>query len=240
MKTETLEYRHADGVISHGFLALPDGTERRPGVVIFHEAPGLDEHPKRRARMLAELGYVALAADLYGAGRVAGSGPEALSMMEALRSDEAKLLSRIRTSFDTLAAQEGVDPGRIGAMGYCFGGLCALELARSGAPVPAVVTFHGLLTTNHPAEPGKVKARIMVCTGAEDPLVPPEQVLAFEQEMSRAGVDWQIIVYSGAKHSFTNTASDQIPMPGFGYSPSADARSWNAMCAHFAEVFGTR
>jgi dienelactone hydrolase len=190
--------------------------------------------------MLAELGYVALAADLYGEGYVAGSVPEALSLVGELRKTESRLLGRIRASLDALAAQDGVDGERLGAIGYCFGGLCALELARSGAPVSAVVTFHGLLETRHPAEPGKVKAKLIVCTGAEDPFVPAAQVLDFEKEMSQAGADWQVITYSGAKHAFTNTDADQISMPGFGYNKSVDERSWNAMRAHFAEVFGNR
>jgi len=238
MKTQTLEYRH-DDIVSHGFLARPDGSERRPGVVIFHEAPGLDDHPKKRARMLAELGYVALAADLYGGGKVAGSGPEALELMGAVQANEALLHGRIRASFDALAALDGVDTGKLGATGYCFGGLCALELARSGAAVGAVVTFHGLLLTKHPAEPGKVKGKLLICTGSEDPLVPAEQVAGFEKEMARAGADWQVITYGGAKHAFTNTVADHIG-PGFGYSKTADDRSWNAMRSHFAEVFGNR
>ncbi|MBF6571558.1 MAG: dienelactone hydrolase family protein [Candidatus Binataceae bacterium] len=238
MKTQTLEYRH-DGVACQGYLAVPEVAEPRPGVLIIHEAPGLDDHPKMRARMIAELGYVALAADLYGGGKVAGSGPEALSMMDELRADHPRLLSRIRASLDVLAAQPGVNRQQLAAMGYCFGGFCVLELARSGAPVKGVASFHGLLQTPNPAVAGKVKARILVCTGAEDPLVPADHVLAFEQEMSRAGVDWQVIAYSGAKHAFTNRAADQIPMPGFGYSPSADQRSWNAMQSFYSELFGT-
>src|ERR1700751_2030876 len=144
MKIETLTYSAGDTTF-HGYLADPEGSGRRPGVVIVHEAPGLNDHPKRRARMIAELGYVALAVDMYGGGRGAGPGGD----------DAMKLM---------------------GAMGSCFGGLCALELARMGTPLAGVVSFHGILTTKNPEEAKNVTAKILICTGAEDPLVPPEQV----------------------------------------------------------------
>ena len=237
MQTEVHEY-DGGGVRSRGYLGLPDGAGKRAGVLVVHEAPGLDAHPKRRVDMLAKLGYVALAADLYGGG-VVGEGPqEAFKLMGPLRDDPDLLRRRMRASFDALASVANVDTKRLGAIGYCFGGMSVLELARSGAPAAGVVSFHGLLKTARPATAGEVKAKILVCTGSADPLVPAEQVVEFEAEMIKAETDWQVITYGGAKHAFTNTAADGIPMPGFGYSPSADARSWLAMQNFFGEVFG--
>ncbi len=236
MKTQTLDYKY-EGITLRGYLASPDGSERRPGVLIFHEAPGCDDHVKRRAGMLAELGYVALAVDMYGEGKVAGSGPEALAMMNEVKGDVPKFQGRLRAGYDALVSRPNVNPQQLAAIGYCFGGYCVLELARSGAQLAGAVTFHGLLATENPAVAGKIKPKILVCTGAEDPLVPAAQVAGFEQEMTKAGVDWQVNIYSGAKHAFTNTAADQIPMPGFGYQPAADRRSWAAMRGLFSEVF---
>ena len=160
--------------------------------------------------------------------------------MGPLREDTDLLRRRVRAGLDALAAVPGVDRGRLGAIGYCFGGYSVLELARTGAPVACVVSFHGLLETKRPAVAGVAKAKILACTGSADPIVPREQVTAFEKEMTEASADWQVITYGGAKHAFTNTAADSIPMPGFGYSAMADARSWMAMRNLFDEVFGGR
>ena len=237
MTTQTLDYRHGD-TLSRGYLARPDASGPRPGIVIFHEAPGLNDNVKRRANMLAELGFVALGADLYGGGVVAKDGDEAMRLMGALREDTALLRARARAALDALAAQPNVDRGRLAATGYCFGGFTALELARSGAPLAGVVSFHGLLGTQKPASAGAIKARILACTGAADPLAPADQVVAFEREMTEAGVDWQVITYGGAKHAFTNPAADALGRPGFGYQAEADRRSWAAMRAFFGEIFG--
>jgi dienelactone hydrolase len=239
MKTQVHQYQSHDKT-SNGYLALPNGNGERPGILVVHEAPGLDDHVKRRAEMLAGLGYVALAADLYGGG-IVGNGPEeAFALMGPLREDSDLLRRRVRAGLDALATVPGVDRDRLGAIGYCFGGYSVLELARTGAPVACVVSFHGLLETKRPAVAGMVKSRVLACTGSADPIVPREQVTAFEKEMAEATVDWQIITYGGAKHAFTNTAADSIPMPGFGYSAMADARSWLAMLNLFDEVFGGR
>ena len=239
MKTQVHEYQGGDKT-SIGYLAVPDGDGTRPGILVVHEAPGRDDHVKRRAEMLAGLGYVALAADLYGGGVVGSSPEEAFALMGPLREDTDLLRRRVRAGLDALAAVPGVDRGRLGAIGYCFGGYSVLELARTGAPVACVVSFHGLLETKRPAVAGVVKAKILACTGSADPIVPREQVTAFEKEMMEASADWQVITYGGAKHAFTNIAADTIPMPGFGYSATADARSWMAMRNLFDEVFGTR
>jgi dienelactone hydrolase len=203
MKAQVHKY-DGGGVRSHGYLALPDKTGARPGVLVVHEAPGLDDHAKRRADMLAGLGYVALAADLYGGG-VVGKGEQALKLMAPLRDDSDLLRRRMRAAFDELAKVSSVDNKKLAAIGYCFGGMSVLELARSGAPAAGVVSFHGLLKTQRPASAGEVKAKILVCTGSADPIVPAEQVVDFEKEMIKAGTDWQVITYGGAKHAFTNT-----------------------------------
>jgi len=236
MNTEALEYRDG-GLVCRGYLATPDGTDRRPAVLIAHEAPGLDDHPKRRAQMLAELGYVALALDMYGGGRTV-SGEETMKAMGALRENPATLRGRARAALDAMAKLPRVDAQRLGAMGYCFGGLVVLELARSGAPLKAIVSFHGILETKTPADAKNVKGKILVCTGADDPLVPPEQVLGFQKEMSEAKIDWQVVTYGGAKHAFTNRDADKVGRPALAYNKSADDRSWEAMRDFFKETLG--
>ena len=236
MKIETLTYSAGDTTFN-GYLADPEGSGRRPGVLIVHEAPGLNDHPKRRARMIAELGYVALAVDMYGGGRIAQKPEDSMNLMGALREDNDKLRRHVRAGYDALVTRPNVDAKRIGAMGYCFGGLCVLELARMGTPLAGVVSFHGILSTMNPDEAKNITGKILVCTGAEDPLVPPEQVAAFEAEMTKANVDWQVITYGGAKHAFTNPDAGGR-MPALAYNANADARSWEAMRSHWHELFG--
>jgi dienelactone hydrolase len=235
MKIETLSY--SDGQTTFlGYLADPEGSGRRPGVIVAHEAPGLNDHPKRRARMLAELGYVALAADLYGNGRVAQKPEESQQLMAPLREDIPRLRRHARAALDALGKLPQVDDKRLGAMGYCFGGLTVLELARTGAPLAGIVSFHGILGTKTPEDAKNIHGRILVCTGADDPLVPPDQVAGFEREMTAAGVDWQVITYGGAKHAFTNPDANRPPV--LAYNAAADARSWDAMQSFWFELFG--
>jgi dienelactone hydrolase len=235
MKTETLEYKHGD-LVCRGYLALPDGTDKRAGVAIVHEAPGLDDHPKMRAQMLADLGYVALAIDMYGGGRTVG-GEETMKTMAPFRESAELVRGRARAGLDALAKHARVDAGRLGAMGYCFGGFVVLELARAGAPLKGVVSFHGLLDSKAPvAKGGDVKAKMLICTGSNDPLVPPEQVLGFQKEM--AGADWQVHTYGGAKHAFTNKNADRVGRDALGYHAAADGRSWEAMRDFWAETLG--
>jgi dienelactone hydrolase len=235
MKIETLSYSDGETTFA-GYLADPEGSGRRPGVLIVHEAPGLNDHPKRRARMIAELGYVALAADLYGGGRVAQKPEEAQQLMGPLREDIPQLRRRTRAGLDALAKLSNVDSGRVGAMGYCFGGLAVLELARTGAPLAGVVSFHGILSTKTPEDAKNIAAKILVCTGADDPLVPAEQIAGFAAEMTKAGIDWQIATYGGAKHAFTNPDAKRPPV--LEYNALADARSWDAMRGFWFEIFG--
>jgi dienelactone hydrolase len=232
---EDVEYSDG-GVALLGVLERPQQPNGR-SVVLFHEANGLGNNVRRRARMLADLGYVAFAADLYGGGRTYGA-EGATEQMNRLREDPERFRTRIRAGFDHLLTLDGVDPARAAAIGYCFGGLAALELARSGAPVAAAISFHGLLTTPLPAKAGAVRARILACTGAKDPLVPLADVTAFQEEMAAAEADWQLIVYGKALHSFTNRNVLGMGDPRMDYDPSADRQSWAAALLFLDEALG--
>lgn len=232
---DPLAYRAGDVQVS-GYLAR-DASQagRRPGVVVVHDAWGVGENVKMRARMLAEFGYVALVADLYGEGNAPRGVDEARAKLDFFKSNVDVLRGRIIGAVESLAMQPDVDNARLGAIGYCFGGTTVLELARAGADCAAVVSFHGLLTTSKPAPAGTIKAKLLVCTGAEDPMVPIEDVAAFQQEMRTAAADSQTIIYSGAQHGFANPFSSKVP--GISHDADADRRSWAAMRAHLAEAF---
>ncbi|HSS83635.1 MAG TPA: dienelactone hydrolase family protein, partial [Reyranella sp.] len=190
-----------------------------------------------RARRLAGLGYVALAADMFGDRRQASNLQEVATMVGGLRAEPEKLRARGRAALETLAALPQVDAGRLAAIGFCFGGSVVLELAREGADLKAVVSFHGVLTTKMPAQPGRIKASVLVCTGVDDPLAPPEQVADFEAEMRTGGVkDWQVIAYGNTLHGFTNPAADGSIMRTALYNEQADRRSWASMKSLFDEV----
>lgn len=238
MKTEDIEYR--DGALTcKGYLVYDDKVQgKRPGILVVHEAWGLGKHAMERARMLAEIGYVALAADMYGGRRQLGKVEEMMEVLGDLRGNPLKLRARASAALEALKAQPQVDPSKIGAIGFCFGGSTVLELARGCYPVNAVVSFHGALEAVAPAEKGVVKSKVLVCTGADDPMVTPEHVVAFEDEMRKAGADWQVIAYGNTVHSFTNPeAGPNSPMPGLAYNATTDKRSWAAMRAHFDEAF---
>lgn len=234
MTTRELEYRGGD-VDCRGVLAEPAGEGRRPAVLVVHEAPGLTDHPRRRVQMLADLGYVALAADMFGGGSPPIMGPGVGERMGPLLQDRATLRARALGALEVLKGLPNVDTDRIAAIGYCFGGTTVIELARAGTQLNGVVSFHGGLKTPMPAEEGAIRTKMLLCTGAEDPSIPLEDRNAVQDEFTRGGADWQMIVYSGAKHSFTN--KDAPPLPGFGYHPDADRRSWQAMQDFFAEIF---
>ncbi len=222
-----------------GYLAFgKTAAGPRPGVLVFHEGLGLGDFAMARARKLAELGYVALAADMFGDRRQAHNLQEVTRLVGDLRNEPQTLRARGRAALATLAALPQVDANRLGAVGFCFGGSVVLELARDGADLKAVVSFHGVLATRTPAVCGKVKARVLVCTGADDPLAPPEQVRAFEDEMRAAEVrDWQVISYGNTLHGFTNPAADGSMMRAALYSEQADRRSWASMRSLLEEAF---
>ena len=237
-----MDLQYADGAQSClGVLELPDEQAfpgPRPGIVVAHEAWGLGPHVRKRARMLAELGFVALAADTFGNQHIPAGPPEAMRLIGDLAASPDVLRPRIVAAATALAAHPRCD-GRILAIGYCFGGQTVLELARSGhADVLGVVSFHGALTTARPAQKGALRARILVCHGAEDPVVPHEHLVGFLDEMAAAGADCQTICYTGARHGFTNWQADGKVNASVIYHEPTDRRSWQAMQAFFAEILG--
>ncbi len=235
--TEAVEYRHVD-VVLEGYLAYDDAVEgHRPGVLVVHEWKGLGDYAKRRAEQLAQLGYVAFAIDMYGKGVYATTHEEAAALSGAYRQDRRLMRDRARAGLDVLARQPLVDPERLGAIGYCFGGMTVLELARDGAPLRGVVSFHGALDTPQPEDARNIKGSVLVCHGADDSFVKPEQVAAFQQEMRDAKVDWQFVAYGGAVHSFTVPEAGSDPTTGAAYHAAADHRSWEAMSRFFHEIF---
>jgi dienelactone hydrolase len=237
MKTADITYR--DGAVDmSGFVVYDDTvSEKRPGVLVVHEAWGLGKHAMARSRMLADLGYVAFAADLYGGRRMATKMEEVMTLMGDLRANPQKLRARARAALAALSELPQVDATRLGAIGFCFGGTTVLELARDGAEIQGVVSFHGNLETTAPAVAGEVKARVLVCTGADDPMIPATQVASFEEEMHKAGVDFRVITYPGTVHSFTNPEADGSIAPGMLYNKDADQQSWTAMRSFFKDIF---
>jgi dienelactone hydrolase len=234
--TKVVEYRQGDAPLE-GYLAYEaGGPARRPGVLIVPDWMGVGKNATARADQLARLGYVAFVADVYGKGVRPKSGAEAGGLAGKYKGDRPLLRARVRAGLDELRKVALVDAPRVAAIGYCFGGTTVLELARSGADVAGVVSFHGGLDTPTPADAKRVKAKVLVLHGADDPYVPPAQVAAFEEEMRGGGVDWQLVKYSGAVHSFTIPDAGSDSSKGAAYHAAADRRSWEAMKAFFDEV----
>ncbi|HLO87230.1 MAG TPA: dienelactone hydrolase family protein [Nostocaceae cyanobacterium] len=236
IRTKTVEYKQGNTVLQ-GYLAYDDAIKgKRPGVLVVHEWNGLQSYAKKRTEDLAKLGYVAFAADIYGKG-VRPKNPEESAAQSTFYRQNRKLLrERAIAGLQVLQKNSLTDTKRIAAIGYCFGGTTVLELARSGANIAGVVSFHGGLDTPNPADAKNIKAKVLVLHGADDPYVPAEQLQAFENEMRLAKVDWQLISYGGVVHAFTNPEyKGQIK--GALYNASADERSWQAMRQFFAEIF---
>jgi dienelactone hydrolase len=238
IQTKTIEYTENE-ITLEGYLAYDDAAVgKRPGVLVVHERWGVNDYIRGRARQLAELGYVAFAPDIYGKGVRPPTMAVASETATVFLSDRALLRARARAGLDVLRRQDNVDASRLAAIGYCFGGAVALELARSGADLAGVVTFHGVLSTPRPEDARNIKGKVLVLTGADDPMVSPEQVVAFEKEMRDAHVNWQVNSYGGAVHGFTNPANGTDPSRGIAYNAQADRRSWAEMRMFFDEVFG--
>ncbi|MGN6387822.1 MAG: dienelactone hydrolase family protein [Verrucomicrobiota bacterium] len=240
IKTETIEYKEGDTTLE-GFVAYDDSVrEKRPGVLIVHQWKGLGDYEKKRAEMLAKLGYVAFAADIYGKG-VRPSSPQAASAQAGkFKKDRELLRKRVRAGLAELKKLDHVDTGKVAAIGYCFGGTTVLELARSGAEVKGVVSFHGGLGTPTPKDAKDIKGRVLALHGADDPNVPLTEVEAFESEMRAGHVDWELVKYGGAVHSFTDWNAGNDNSRGAAYNAKADARSWRAMQTFFDELFTTQ
>ncbi|BDZ51807.1 dienelactone hydrolase [Frondihabitans sucicola] len=234
--SETVSFTAGDTELE-GYVARPgDDGPARPGVLVLHDWFGMTDHVKVRAEMLARLGYVALAGDIYGVDSQPADGDEAGALAGRFYGDVDLFRARALANLERLRAEPGVDSSRIAVMGYCFGGSGALEVARSGADVAGVVSFHGNLRTGAPAEPGSVTAPVLVLTGADDPVVPPDSVTAFEDELRTAGADdWQVVSYSGALHAFAVPGTNS-PEHGAAFQETANRRSWVAMKDFFAEV----
>ncbi|MBE9143291.1 dienelactone hydrolase family protein [Planktothrix mougeotii] len=237
LQTQLIEYQQGDTVLE-GYLAYNSSqTGKRPGVLVVHEWKGLDEYTKSRTEQLARLGYVAFAADIYGKGIRPQTAEEARTQATLYRSNRALLRERVNAALAELRKQPQTDPQNLAAIGYCFGGTTVLELARSGADIDGVVSFHGGLDSPNPQDGKQIKSKVLVLHGADDPLVSPEDIMAFEKEMRNGNVDWQMISYGRTVHSFTNPKAGNDPSKGTAYNPDSDRRSFEAMKLFFNEIF---
>jgi len=236
IKTEEIRYRDGGETVNGMFGWDAAHERRRPGILVVHGGAGLDDHARGRARRFAEAGFVAFACDMYGES-VTGNRDRVLQHIGELRRDRAALCRRAQAAIDQFASHPLID-GRLAAVGYCFGGMVALELARGGVDLAGVVSVHGSVETFRQAEPSRIKGRILVCHGALDPHVPMAHIAAFTDEMNRVGADYQLIVYGGAMHGFTHETAVQ-PVNGVAYNATADARSSRAIQIFFDGVFAS-
>ncbi|MDI1352261.1 MAG: dienelactone hydrolase family protein, partial [bacterium] len=220
-----------------GFLAYDDKSDKKmPAILVAPDWSGKNEFACNKAKILADMGYLGFALDMYGQGRIGSTVDEKKALMEPLINDRAFLRDRVRSAYDAVLAMPQVDKNHIAIIGFCFGGLCALDLARSGADLKGAVSFHGLLNKPEPLKVENIKAKILVLHGYEDPSVSPEQVNLFCQEMQDADVDWQIHMYGQVQHAFTNPQAHDV-QAGLVYNPLAAKRSWQAMSNFFQEIF---
>jgi dienelactone hydrolase len=237
VQVEPVEYA-AGGTVLKGYIAADTSAkDKRPAVIVVHEWWGCNDYAKRRAAMLAELGYVGFALDMYGGGRVTTSPAEAGHWAGEIRANPRLARERFEAALAKVKYHPLTDPDRVAAIGYCFGGTVCLEMARAGLPLAGVASFHGTLTTTSPAAAGRVKARILVLHGDADPMVPESQVKALEAEMRAAGADLKVVRYAGAKHSFTNPDADRVGIEGVAYDKAADEASWQELKSFLAAVF---
>lgn len=240
IKSQIVEYT-VDGESFTGYLAYDDQLQgKRPGVLVVHEWWGHNDYVRRRADMLAELGYTAFALDMYGTGKVAQHPEDAKRFMQAVMDNMETAEKRFDAGYNILRNHPSVETEQIAAIGYCFGGSTVLQMAREGVDLDGVVSFHGILATETPAQNGQVKAKLLVLTGADDPMVPSFQVDAFREEMTEANVSFKLYSYPGVTHAFTNPAADELGkrfnMP-LAYDPGADADSWQKMQKFLSEIF---
>jgi dienelactone hydrolase len=238
---QSVEYS-AQGIVLKGYLAFEDSREgKRPGVVVVHEWWGLNDYVRKRADMLAELGYTALAVDMYGDGKQAMHPDDAKKFSSEVMKNFDAAKARFTAAMDFLKKQPRVDPARIAAIGYCFGGGVVLNMARQGADLKGVASFHGALAAVKPAQPGMIKARILVLNGADDKFVPADQIEAFKREMESVGADFRFVSYPGAIHGFTNPGADALGKKfnmALAYNADADKKSWGEMKDFLGRIFG--
>lgn len=234
--SQQIEY-HDDDVLLEGYAVFPNNlNSKKPIILVVHDWSGINEFAREKANQLAGLGYIGFAIDMYGKGRTGKTKDEKIKLMQPLMQDRNKLKNRILAAFEAAKKINSADADRIGAIGFCFGGLCVLDLARSGVEVTAVVSFHGLLNAPERMAKKIIKAKILVLHGFIDPMVTPDQVIAFGSEMTEAKADWQLDIYGNVMHGFTNPEAND---PSFGtvYNKSATMRSWAAMEYFFKETF---
>jgi dienelactone hydrolase len=238
IKSQEIDYKVGDTALQ-GFLAYDDAVKgKRPGILVIHEWWGQNQHARDQALRLAKAGYVAFALDMYGKGKLATHPKDATAFMEAVMKDQKVVTARFDAALDILKKQPQVNPAKIGAFGYCFGGAVALIRARAGEDLRAVVTFHGNLSAGAgTAQKGKIKSQILVQTGGADPFVPKEHVEAFKKEMKEAGAKVEVITYPGAKHSFTNPDAAKAGMDAMAYDADADKKSWEAAIKFLKAAF---
>ena len=235
--THSVDYTEGN-IVLEGYVAVDTSVQgARPGVLIVHQWKGLTDYEKSRAQMLAKLGYVALAVDIYGKGIRPKDTKEAGALAGKYKTDRDLFRARLRAGLNELLRHENVDPKRIAAIGYCFGGTGVIELARTGADIAAVVSFHGGLDSPKPEDGRNIKAKVLALHGADDPFVLEKDILAFEDELRKAKVDWQLVKFGGAVHSFTEKDAGSMNVMGAAYNEAADRRSWAYMLQLFKEVF---
>ncbi len=237
LRTQSVEYKQGDTTLE-GYLAYDTSfTGKRPGVLVVHQWLGLTDYEKKRAEQLAKLGYVAFCADIYGKGMRPKTMAEAGEQAGKYKADRALLRARANAGLDMLKKVEQVNGKHVAAIGYCFGGTTVIELSRSGADIAGVVSFHGGLDSPAPADGKNIKGKVLACHGADDPFVKPEDLSAFEKELRDAKVDWRLIKYGGAVHSFTQPMAGNDNSKGAAYNEAADKRSWEDMKMFFSEIF---
>lgn len=236
MQTFNHIYQH-DNEELHGFLVVDETiTQPRPAVIVAHDWSGRNEFAEGKAKLLAEMGYVGFALDMYGKAMVGNTNEEKSALMSPLAGDRSRLRARLKAAYETVAALPQVDNTRIAIIGFCFGGLCALDLARSGVDIKGAVSFHGLLHKPEHLQTELIKAKILVLHGYDDPMVKPEQVNAFCKEMTEAKADWQVTMYGHVQHAFTNPSAYDLDL-GLIYNALASDRAWHAMAYFLEEIF---
>jgi dienelactone hydrolase len=236
VQTKTIEYQH-DGTVFRGYLAWDEAIEgQRPGVLVVHEWWGLNDYARQRARQLAELGYVAFAADMYGEGKTVDHPQEAGQMAAQVRANVQQWRGRATEALSVLKSQPHCDPERLAVIGYCFGGSTALQLAYSGADIDAVATFHAALPAPTPAEAQQIKAQLLINHGADDPFIAQDAIDTFRKTLDQAQARYEFVSYPGARHSFTVPSADAVGSEGMKYDESADKQSWNKMKTLFSRT----